>query len=654
MDNLRRKLRNLTAFSKRSFAATLLPPLFVVLLIAGCSNDPYPPAGGKKVIYGALGEDPHGLDPVQAGDTLSAGIVAQIYDSLYQYHYLKRPYELVPCLAESMPKVSEDGLTYTVRIEKGVYFQDDPCFASTGGKGREVTAEDFVYSIKRLADVANKPRGWWLLQGKVLGLDEFHEESVEKAVAGENVDYGRSVEGLRALDRYTLQIRLKERYPQLKYALEMSYTAAVPREAVECYGEDFVNHPVGTGPFRLKEWRKRWKMVLESNPAYRDDFYPSEGEPGDREAGFLEAAGRKLPLVDEVYYTIVTEAQPAWLYFKQGYRGTSGISKDSFAEAVTPAKELTPEFIAKGIRLTKSPEMVVYYLGFNMKDPVVGGNKELRQAMSLAYDTEWRIEHFNNGRAISAQGPVPPGMFGYGPELRNPYKQFDVEKARRKLAEAGYPGGIGSDGKRLQISYDIDSADPAGRQFALAFARDMEKIGIKVNIVTNTWAEFLRKTHEGRLQVFSVGWILDYPDPENFLQLLYGPNKAPGPNGSNYDNPEFNRLFDRMKAMEDTPERLAIINKMVDIVVEDAPWIPSTHSVSYILRHQWVKNAKPHAMTGGYLKYRDVDAELRAKLRREWNRPNYTPLGVFFGVGIGIFAVLAVLKRGSPRRIPQR
>ncbi|MCK4283968.1 MAG: ABC transporter substrate-binding protein [Candidatus Brocadiae bacterium] len=634
----------------RAFWFGLLPLGF---LLAGCSNDPYPPPGDKKVMYGVLGEDPHGLDPVQAGDTLSHGIISQMYESLFEYHYLERPYALKPCLAESMPEVSADGLVYTIRIKRGVHFQDDACFVATGGKGRELTAGDFVYAIKRLADFANKPRGWWLLQGKVVGLDEFNEESVETAAAGGKMDYDQPVAGLSAPDRYTLQIRLKERYPQLKYALQMSYTAAVPREAVEYYGEDFVNRPVGTGPFRLKEWRKRWKLVLERNPTHRDDFYPDRGEPGDREAGLLDAAGSKLPLVDEVYYTIVSEAQPAWLLFKQGYRDASGISKDNFNQAITPAKELSDEFEAKGIRLTKFPEMVVYYVAFNMKNPVVGTNKKLRQAMSLAYDTEWRIEHFANGRAVSAQGPIPPGMFGYDPELKNPYKQFDPEKARQKLAEAGYPGGIGPDGERLEITYDIGSAVPAARQAALVFAGDMEAIGIKVDIQTNTWAEFLRKNKDGRLQVFGVGWILDYPDPENFLQLLYGPNKAPGPNGSNYDNPEFNRLFERMKAMDDTPERLVIIRKMVDIVVEDAPWIPGTHSVSYTLHHQWVKNVKPHAITGGNLKYRDVDMQLCKRLRRQWNRPNYGAVGVFLAVTACAALLLGALRRGSAVRSAQ-
>jgi ABC-type transport system substrate-binding protein len=617
----------------------------------GCSNDPHPPDGGRKVIYSALGEDPSGLDPVRTGDTLSAGVASQIYDALFEYHYLKRPYEVVPAIAAAMPDISEDGLVYTVPLKRGVRFQDDPCFE--GGRGREVTAEDFVYSIKRLADQANRPRGWWLLQGKVVGLDAFHEASVKRASQGEPMDYAMPVEGLRALDPHTLRITLTEPYPQLKYALAMCYTAAVPREAVERYGGDFGSHPVGTGAFRLKEWSRRWRLILERNPTYREDRYPSEGEPGDAEAGLLEDAGRLLPIVDEVYYTIMYEAQPAWLYFKQGYRDAAGISKDHFREALTSGHALSPEFAAKGIALTKFVEADVSYVGFNMADPLVGANKKLRQAMSLAYNTEWRIQNLMNGRAVSAQGPLPPGIFGYDPEFRNPYKQHDAEKARQLLAEAGYPGGIGPEGRRLTINYDIGDAGPEAVQAAQAFVRDMSKVGIDARIRTHTWNEFLEEIDKGSLQVFRLAWTMDYPDPENFLQLFYGPNKAPGPNNTLYDNSEYNALYQRMKAMQDTPERLAIIRRMVEIVVEDAVWIPDVHYVSYILRHQWSRNSKPHGITGGYLKYQDVDVELRDRLRRQWNRPNYGALAVLIAAFAVPAAVLSLLKSRRLNGRPQ-
>ena len=630
-------------------ALSVLLAVFGALCASGCTNNPYPPPDGKKVIYASLGEDPHGLDPVQCGDTLSGAIVSQIYDSLYEYHYLKRPYELKPALAAEMPQVSEDGLTYTIPIKRGVYFQDDSCFEETGGKGRELVAQDFVYSIKRLADQANDPRGWWTVQGKIAGLDEFHEMSAERTDDdSQSTDYSMHISGLEAPDRYTLRITLKERYPQFKYILAMPYTAAVPREAVEKYGDDLHNRPVGTGAFRLKQWDKRWRLILERNPTYRKDRYPSEGEPGDREAGLLEDAGRLLPLVDEVYYSIMYEAQPSWLLFKQGYLDASGISTDHFKEAITPEKELSPEFKEKGVRLAKVVEAAVFYVAFNMEDPLLGENPKLRKAMSLAYDTQWRIEHFFNGRAISAQGPIPPGIFGYDPDFNNPYKGYDLERARRLLAEAGYPGGMSPDGEPLTISYDIGSGGPAAIRSARAFEQDMEQIGIRVEIKTNTWNEFLRKLDQRSLQVFSAGWLLDYPDPENFLQLLYGPNEAPaGSNNALYDNPEYNRLYEKMKVMPNNEERLEVIRRMVDIVVEDAPWIPGFHRISYVLYHRWYENVKPTDMTGGFMKYRDVDVDLRGDLRRRWNRPNYQMVAAIVLGLVAVGFVLARFRKGS-------
>ncbi|MFW6188870.1 MAG: ABC transporter substrate-binding protein [Planctomycetota bacterium] len=625
-----------------------------LVVAAGCDNNPYPPVeGDKKVIYSSISEDPHGLDPVQAGDTLSGGLVAQIYEPLYEYHYLKRPYELIPALAAEMPRVSDDGLAYTIPLKQGIHFQDDPCFEETGGEGREVTASDFVYSIKRLADMGNKPRGWWLLQEKVVGLDAFHERSVQRAADDRPMDYSLPVEGLQALDRYTLQIRLKRRFPQLRYVLAMSYTAAVPREAVRYYGDEFVNHPVGTGPFRLKEWSKRWRLVLEANPTYRADYYPADGEPADRQAGLLEPAGRRLPMVDRVHFAVIAESQPRWILFKQGYLDASGVSKDNFEEAITPERKLTEEFKQKQIELSKMVESVIYYVGFNMTDPVVGGdNDKLRKAMSLAYDTRWRIDRLYNGRAISAQSPVPPGIFGYEEDFQNPYKQYDVEKAKELLAEAGYPGGVGPDGERLTVQFDVGSPGQAAEQRAMAFRNDMQKIGIEVEIHLNMWAEFLRRLRAGALQTFTVGWILDYPDPENFLQLLYGPNKTPnGPNKTMYDDPEYNRLFERMRAMPNNEKRLEIIRRMRRIFVRDMPWIPGSHTVTYALHHTWLKYAKPHGITGGWLKYRDVDVEKRRELRRRWNRPNYALLGAGAAFVAAVTIGVALLARISSREV---
>lgn len=623
-----------------------------VLSLAGCSNNPYPDPGDKKVYYGVeTSGGLKGLDPAQAGDTTSGTWCGQLYDALYEYHYLKRPYELQPALADGMPRISEDGLVWTIGMKKGVTFHDNECFTETGGEGREATVHDVIYSFKRTADPANKPRWWWMLSGRIVGLDAFHDVAVSRMAQDTPVDYSADVEGLKALDDYTLQVTLTEPWPQFRYVLAMSFLAAVPHEAVEYYKEDFVNNPVGTGPFMLKEWSKRWRIILERNPDYRDDFFPTEGEEGDAEKGLLDAAGERLPFVDRVYITMVAESQPAWLYFVQGYRETSGISKDNYEQVITPDRELSEEFREKGVELRTLVEQGTFFTGFNMHDPVVGGDSErarkLRQAMSLAYDTDWRIRTFDNDRAINAQTVIPPGLFGYDEDYVNPYKQFNVDKAKQLMTEAGYPGGINPEtGKKLQLDFDFPSASPAAEQYLKAFRDDMAAIGIEVTTYKNTWPEFQRKMHEGRVQVFGgSGWVMDYPDPENFLQLFYGPNKTPGSNSTNYENPEYDRLYEKMKSMPDSPERLDIIHEMRAILTEDCPAIWGTHRISFGLKHQWVRNSKPHDITGGYLKYIDLDVELRTKLRREWNKPNYTPVVGALAVVLGLAVVFAFFRR---------
>jgi len=638
--------------------------LAAAVLTAGCSNDPYPPPGKnpdgtpKKVSYSVMTSGSlKGFDPCRTGDTTAAGMVSQVSDALYEYHYLKRPYELKCALAEDMPSISDDGLVWTIKMKKGITFHRDKCFGDETKLGREATIHDIIYSFKRLSDPANKPRGYWLIEGRIKGLDDFHERAIDLSARNKPMIYAEEhIEGLKALDDFTLQITLTEAYPQFKYVLAMCYLAAVPHEAVEYYGSDFPNHPVGTGPFQLKEWTRRWRMILERNPDYRtDDLYPSEGEEGDREKGLLDDAGKQLPLVDELYMTAVAESQPAWIYFLQGYRGGSGISKDNWAKTITPTKELTPEFKAKGVKLVVSTDPSSYYATFNMEDPLVGGfgekQRKLRQAMSLAFDTDWRIENLSNGRAISSQGLLPPGIFGYDPDYVNPYKTHDIEKAKKLMVEAGYPDGVDPEtGKALEIKLDYAGSGPAIEQRLQVFKDEMSEIGIAIIGSTNTWPEFQRKRMEKKVQLAGgSGWILDYPDPQNFMQLFYGPNKSPGPNSSNYDRKEYNELYEQMKSMEDSPERKVIIDKMVALLNEDCPTIWATHPIDFVLRHQWGRNAKSHGITGGYSKYRDVDVDLRTKLRKEWNKPNYAFLVYFIGVLLCIGVPLACIKRRTPR-----
>jgi len=627
-------------FSLKTKTLLLIPPFFfLIIFIPACGNNPYPPENDQLIGYTALGEDPRTLDPAQVSDTTSAEILCQFYDALYQNAYLDRPYRVVPALAAGYPEkrifyedVQEKGETkkkarmeYIFKLRDDIFYQDDPCFPE--GKGRRVVANDVIYSIKRLADPAVQSTGYWLVAGKIKGIDDFFK----KAASAGKADYSQDVEGLKAIDDRTLKIILTEPFPAFIYVMSMPYTAPVAREAVEYYNapgrNGFARHPVGTGAYRLKSWKRQHRIIMERNPNFRKEYYPSTGAPGDKEKGFLNDAGKQMPFLDEVWYTIISTAQPVWLLFLQGYLDGSGIPQEQFDRVVTKNLELSENFIKKGISLEIASDLDVHYLAFNMRDPILGKNKYLRQALSLSYDTDLYNQIFLNGRAINAQGPLPPGIFGYDPKLENPYKTYDLEKAKELMAKAGYPGGVDAKtGKQLELIYDIGSDSTRAREVATFDMRCFEQLGIKMKLQVNTWSQHLERSHKGTFQMFSLGWIADYPDPENFLQLLYGPNAPPNPNSSSFANPEYDRLYEKMKNMENIPEREAVIRKMVEIVIEECPWIFNVHSPSYVLRHSWSKNGKAHSISGNYRKYVRVDPKLRHVYWKAENKPNLAVL----------------------------
>jgi oligopeptide transport system substrate-binding protein len=622
----------------------------LLAVLSACGNNPYPPGGDKLIGYAALAEDPRTLDPAQSSDTTSAAILCQIYDALYQNSYLDRPYRLIPALAADFPEkrifsedVVEKGvmkkvarMEYIFKLRGDIFFQDDQCFP--GGKGRQVTAHDVIYSIKRLADPAVKSTGYWLVDGKIKGINEFFQ----KAVATGKADYSQDIEGLKALDDRTLKIVLTEPLPSFIYVMSMPYTAPVAREAVEYYnasGRDgFSRHPVGTGAYKLKSWKRQHRIVLEKNTAFRKEYYPSSGAPGDKEKGLLDDAGKQLPFLDEVWYTVIATAQPMWLLFVQGYLDSSGVPQEQFDRVVTKNLELSDDFVKKGISLEIARDLDVYYVAFNMRDPLLGKNKYLRQALSLAYDSDLYNQIFLNGRGLNAQSPLPPGIFGYDPNFKNPYKTHDLVRAKDLLAKAGYPGGIDAKtGKQLELTYDMGSDSTRAREIATFDMRCFEQLGIKMKLQVNTWSQQLERSHKGTFQMFSLGWLADYPDPENFLQLLYGPNAPPGPNSAAFADSEYDRLYERMKSMEDTQERAALIGKMIEIVTEESPWICTVHTPSYVLRHAWVRNGKAHSISGNYWKYIAINPEKRRAYREAENKPN---LAILF---YGLIALLLIL-----------
>ncbi len=562
-------------------------------------------AKDENVVQTALNINLKGMDPIQASDQPSTEVQSNIYETLYQYHYLKRPLELEPLLAEGMPTVSKDGLTFTFKIKPGVRFQDSEVFPEK--KGRDVTAEDFIYSWKRLADPRLKSEGFWIFDGKIKGLNEWRD----KLNKGEG-KFEDPVVGLTAVDPLTLKVDLKVPYHQLLYVLTMTYSAVVPKEAVEKYGEEFLNHPVGTGPYALSNWTRGSKVELVKNPTWHGGTYPTSGGEGDEAAGLLEDAGKSLPFVDKVVFHEIIEDQPRWLNFIKGTLDFASVPKDNFDSTIAN-NELTPEMIAKGLVLIKYPRAEVVYMGFNMEDPIIGKNSNLREALCYAYDGKTATQKFYNNMALTAHSPIGPDMDGWDSEFKNPCKEYDVEKAKALLAKAGYPGGKGL----APIEYNVASSTTS-RQMAEYLAQQFAVIGVTVNIVANSWPQFTDRLRNKKAQMYGIAWVADYPDSENMMQLLYGPNSSPGPNNSNYNNPQFNKLYEQALKLPPGAKRTELYKKMRDIFVKDLPWIPTVHRIGVAVRHGWLHNLKRNETLNGYYKYLRVDlkkkSELKAKL----------------------------------------
>jgi len=598
----------MSRFQAKRLAAFLSIAAAVFFLFSCTSSDD---SSGLMEMHAALPMEIKGFDPSQANDLYSHTALAQVYEPLYQYAYLERPFRVEPLLAESMPELSEDKLSCTIRIKKGVLFQDDPCFKDAGGKGRELTAADFIYSFQRIADKRVNSNGWWIFQDKIKGLDEFREKTANSK--GMTI-YDEPVEGLTAPDDHTLVIKLKKPYPQLGYILTMSYSCVVPREAVETYGEEFLNHPVGTGPFMLNNWLRKSKIEYVRNPNFRGEIYPSKGAPEDRDMGLLEDAGKPVPFLDRLTFHIIKESSTVWLQFLSGNLDRSGIPKDNYNTAIRADKTLKQDLADKGIRLWKTPRLDITYQAFNMEDPILGESPALRQALSLSLNMDQVIDNFYNHRAIRAKGPIPPGLNGYDPELENPFSRYDPEEAARKLEEAKKELGLGPDDV-IELTYDSQNNDITSRQLDEFIVDGFSELGIKIKYNVNTWPQFLDRVKNKKGQLWGAAWGADYPDAENFLQLLYGPNASPGDNGANYRNPGFDELYRKASRMEDSPERTALYKKMARIAIADCPWIFCSHRLGFALQHGWLKNYKPHDLAQNTYKYYRIDPNMKTKLK---------------------------------------
>jgi ABC-type transport system substrate-binding protein len=676
--------------------------------LGGCGgpwNNPYPARErGQNILYSAFVERPKHLDPVQSYAENEYVFIAQIYMPPLQYHYLRRPYQLVPFGAAEIPRavyLDADGRrlpdsapaervafsVYDIRIRQGVMYQPHPAFAADeSGKPRylnlgredlknifelrdfgytgtrELVAEDYVFQIRRLAHPGLHSPIFGLMSEYIVGLKEFGQQLQEAAkhlAADAYLDLTMfPLEGAQTLDRYTYRIKIRGKYPQFVYWLAMPFFAPIPEEAHRFYSQPGMTegknltldwYPVGTGPYMLTVNNPNRLMVMERNPNFAGEPYPADGEAGDAKAGLLDDAGKSMPFIDKVIFSLEKESIPYWNKFLQGYYDFSGISSDTFDQVVqiTGAGDiaLTEDIQKRRIALQTSVATSTLYMAFNMLDPVVGGNSErarkLRHALSIALDFEEMISIFRNGRGVAAQGPIPPGIFGYrdGREGMNPYvydwvdgrpTRKSIAYAQQLLAEAGYPNGIeASTGKPLVIYFDGTLVGAEGKSRADWLVKQLAKINLQLVVRNTDYNRFQEKVRKGTAQLFFFGWNADYPDPENFLFMFHGPQSRAlknGENSANYMNAEYDHLFERVRAMDNGPERQALIDRMIEMLRFDAPWAWGLHPQDFTLAHAWVHNRKPNKMANNSLKYQRIDPQLRETMRARWNSPVLWPV----------------------------
>lgn len=536
------------------------------------------------------------LDPANCYDTVCYVAVTQVYESLYEFEYLKRPYTIRPLLAETLPIISTDRLTYTFKIKKGIKYHDSPLVP----KGREVKAQDFINQIKRLAFLPTRSQGWWLFDGRIKGLNEW------RAKVGTDLEsfFSTPVEGLKVIDDQTFVIALKEPYPQLQFALTMNFTSPIPEEAIKATKNSFINEAIGTGAYFITRYNQSQEVVLKKNPHYISSTYPTEGDRFAHDNNLLKDAGAKLPFVEDVRLVIIKEAQTDWLNFLKKKIDMINLTKDHYQLALDLNGSLRPEMQKDGIELQASPTLIYWWLAFNMKDPVVGKNKNLRLAIAHAIDIDKYIKLFTYNVAQKANSIYPPGVPGYSPSTQTPY-DFDIKKARDYLQKAGYPEGKGLP----ELTYDIRGTDTRRRQMGEFIQQELRQIGLNVKININTFPAFLEKSRKGELQFWQGGWVLDYPDSENVLQLLTTANLPPGPNTSNYSNTKFDKLFQKLRLMEDSEEKHKLMIEMEKMVNADLPWVMQYYSRNYILYHSYLKNFRYSDIIYNSIKYLKVEGK---------------------------------------------
>jgi len=717
----------------------------VTLLLTGCgevSNNPHPVGSeATNTLFVPLTKrSPKTIDPTSSYSNDETPYTYQVYEPPYSYHFLKRPYELIARSAQAvvlpqyldksgqpLPEDAPDEQiaesVYLLKIKPGIQFAPHPAFAKDAQGGylyhqlkpedmvgkyqitdftqtgtRELTADDYVYGIRRMATTRVKSPSFSTMAEYIVGLKEYGEKvvQIDKQMRSTLPPTLRDLpfldfrnyafDGVTAVDKTTLRIRVKGKYPQFKYWLAMTFFAPIPWEAEKFYAQPgmaernlSLNYwPVGTGPFMVTEFSENRRHVLQRNPNFRGEPYPCEGEPGDQEKGYLADCGKMMPFVDKVVYNNEKEAVPLQAKFMQGYYDSPAIERldygTGYIVAMGDDKAKEKEFKDKGIKLPTTVEANNWYIGFNWLDPVVGKgntpeqverNRKLRQALAIAIDWEEHIAIFERGQGVAAHGPLPPSLFGHradGPAAFNPVVydkgpdgkpvRRPIEAAKKLLAEAGYPDGRDAKtGQPLVLNFDYQNSAAGAKALLDWYTKQFAKIGVQLEIRATDYNRFQDKMNKGTIQIFFWGWLADYPDAENFLFMLYGPNSKAltngnGENGSNYQSPEFDRLFARMKFLDDGPEKQALIDQMITLTQTDAVWAFGYFPTSAAAYHQWISNGKPTQIIRNHIGYLRLDPALRAKKVAEWNQPIWWPLPlVLLLLGVAVLPAWAAWRR---------
>jgi oligopeptide transport system substrate-binding protein len=573
-----------------------------------------PAAAQQKVLRVPFVVAETNFDPAFVSDQYSHNVVHEIFEPPLTYDFLARPMKLKPETAEAMPEISDGGKTYTVRLKKGIYFSDDPAF---NGRKRELVAADYDFAMKRLMDPKVSSPNLWLIEGRVLGVDDM----VASAKKAGRLDYDARVPGIEVVDRYTLRIRLVKPDFNFLYILAMANIGAQAREVVEKYGADIGAHPVGTGPFRLAEWRRASRIVLERNPNFREEYYEAEPPADDPVAQRLyqELKGKRVPQLDRVEIYVLVESQPRWLSFLNKELDWINVPNE-FKNMALPDNKLAPWLDKRGVKHFGDVDPDIVYMYYNMNDATIGGlapeKVALRRAIAHAYNIEEDVNLVRSGNAVIAQGILPPGVTGYDPNFTLG-RRYDPAKAKALLDMFGYVDRDGDgwrempDGSPLVFQYTTEP-DQSSRNFAQLWRKNLEAIGVRMSMEVAQWSENRKKSKLGKLQSWFLSWGADYPDGENFFQLLYGPNCGSSNDGC-FQLKDYDALYEKAVNLPPGEQRTALWGQLTRIVAAYAPWLPMVHKRRNNLVQPWVLGwRKNHFLHDGY-RFVDIDLERRAR-----------------------------------------